>query len=149
MSKTSSAPSSTARVPIDREQRRRLLERTHDLTNEFLDSVADRPVGRPIDFSELVTALGGPLPEESQDALEVIEHFQRAADLGIVASAGPRYFGFVVGGSLPAALAAEWLAGGWDQNAGLHALSPVAGAVEEVIKTWMIELFGLAAGTGM
>jgi glutamate/tyrosine decarboxylase-like PLP-dependent enzyme len=62
-----------------------------------------------------------------------------------VATAGPRYFGFVVGGSLPAALAADWLAAAWDQNAGLFVLGPAAATVEDVAAGWLTELLGLPA----
>jgi glutamate/tyrosine decarboxylase-like PLP-dependent enzyme len=65
------------------------------------------------------------------------------ADEGLVASAGPRYFGFVVGGSLPAALAADWLAAAWDQNAGLFALGPAAATVEDIAADWLLDLLGL------
>jgi glutamate/tyrosine decarboxylase-like PLP-dependent enzyme len=65
------------------------------------------------------------------------------------ASSGGRYFGFVIGGSLPAALAANWLAGAWDQNAGLYAISPVAARLEEISESWLIDLLGLEAGTAV
>jgi glutamate/tyrosine decarboxylase-like PLP-dependent enzyme len=65
-----------------------------------------------------------------------------------VASAGGRYFGFVIGGSLPAALAANWLAGAWDQNAAMQVMSPVAAKLEEIVLAWMVDLLGLPAGSG-
>jgi glutamate/tyrosine decarboxylase-like PLP-dependent enzyme len=73
----------------------------------------------------------------------VVVDLARAADPGLVASAGPRYFGFVIGGSLPAALAADWLVSAWDQDAGLYVLGPAAAVVEEVAAEWLRELFGL------
>jgi glutamate/tyrosine decarboxylase-like PLP-dependent enzyme len=73
----------------------------------------------------------------------VIEQLAAAADPGLVASAGPRYFGFVIGGGLPAALAADWLAATWDQDAGLYACGPSAAVVEEIAAGWLLELFGL------
>src|SRR5438132_11382721 len=69
-------------------------------------------------------ALGGPLPEQGEPAARVVEELASKADPGIVASGGPRFFGFVIGGSVPAALAADWLTTAWDQNAGLFVLSP-------------------------
>ncbi|HEY6784165.1 MAG TPA: aminotransferase class V-fold PLP-dependent enzyme, partial [Gemmatimonadales bacterium] len=86
-----------------------------------------------------------PLPQEGTDAARVVTDLARDADAGIVATAGPRYFGFVVGGSLPAALATDWLVSTWDQNAGIYVLSPAASVVEEVAVEWLLELFGLPA----
>ena len=76
-----------------------------------------------------------------------MEGLARGVDRGLIASAGPRYFGFVVGGSQPAALAADWLTSAWDQNAGLYALSPAAAVAEEVVQGWLVDLLGLPAGT--
>lgn len=95
----------------------------------------------------LLADLGGPLPEDGVDALRVIDDLAHAADPGLVASAGPRYFGFVIGGSLPVALAADWLTSAWDQNAGLFATGPAASVAEEVVGSWLIDLLGLPAGT--
>ncbi len=119
-----------------------LLKNTFQLATKFLQGMSDRPVGRPVDPSSMLSALGGALPDHGEDPLAVIEDLNKAADPGIVATAGPRYFGFVTGGSLPAAVAAEWLAAAWDQNAGLYVLSPAAAVVEEIVGTWLIDLFG-------
>lgn len=120
-----------------------ILKRTFDLSIEFLDSLPERPVGRPVSYAGLLANMGGALPEEGEDALRVIEKFVEAATPGLVATAGPRYFGFVIGGAHPAGLAADWLAAAWDQNAGVYALSPAAAAAEEVVRKWLVDLFGL------
>jgi glutamate/tyrosine decarboxylase-like PLP-dependent enzyme len=120
-----------------------LLKRTAELAAGFLDRLPDRPVWPPVDLAELRAALGGPLPEHSEEPRRVVETLSAVADPGLVGSAGPRYFGCVVGGGVPAALAADWLTSAWDQNAGLYALSPSAAVVEEVAATWLIDLFGL------
>jgi glutamate/tyrosine decarboxylase-like PLP-dependent enzyme len=129
--------------------RRALLRQTADLAADFLDGVGQRPVRASATLEELRTGLGGPLPDRGEASGEVVGNLVAAADPGLVASAGPRYFGFVVGGGLPSALAADWLASAWDQNAGLYALSPAASVVEEVAAGWLVDLFGLPAGSSV
>jgi glutamate/tyrosine decarboxylase-like PLP-dependent enzyme len=126
-----------------------LLRRTAEIATAYLGSLDTRPVGGPVDLAALRAALGGPLPEGPSDPLGVVEGLATAADPGLVASAGPRYFGFVVGGSMPAAVGADWLTSAWDQNGGLYALSPAAAVAEEVAGAWLSELLGLPAGTSV
>jgi glutamate/tyrosine decarboxylase-like PLP-dependent enzyme len=128
---------------------RALLDRTRDLAIEFLESLDERPAGRPVDFAALVEGAGGPLGAEGEDPAQVIEHLARAIDPGLVATAGPRYFGFVIGGSLPAAMASDWLTSAWDQNGFSFASSPAAAAVEDIAARWLIEIFGLARGSSV
>jgi glutamate/tyrosine decarboxylase-like PLP-dependent enzyme len=120
-----------------------LLKKTCDLATAFFAGLRDRPVGRPVDYPALLANMGGPLPLEGEDPLHVVHHLSTVADPGLVATAGPRHFGFVIGGSLPAALAAEWLAAAWDQNAFSYVLSPAAAVAEEVVRHWLTDLFGL------
>jgi glutamate/tyrosine decarboxylase-like PLP-dependent enzyme len=129
--------------------RRSLLRRTADLAVDHLETLATRPVRASGTLDELRAALGGPLPARGEAAGEVVGNLAASADPGLVASAGPRYFGFVIGGSLPSALAADWLTSAWDQNAGLYAISPAASVVEEVAAGWLIDLFGLPAGSSV
>ena len=124
-----------------------LLRKALDIAGGFLDGLADRPVGRPVDFPVLLERMGGPLAITGEDPARVIEHLANAVDPGLVATAGPRYFGFVTGGSLPVAVAAEWLASVWDQNAFNYLSSPAAAAAEEVARQWLVELFGLSPDT--
>jgi glutamate/tyrosine decarboxylase-like PLP-dependent enzyme len=116
---------------------------------EYLDGVDDRPVALPVDPASLRARLGGPLPEEGMDPTRVIDWLAEAVDPGLVASSGPRYFGFVMGGSQPVALAADWLTSAWDQNAGLFVRSPAASVAEEVAGAWLLELFGLPRGASV
>jgi glutamate/tyrosine decarboxylase-like PLP-dependent enzyme len=120
-----------------------MIERALHRAQAFLDSLPERPVGPPADPGALRAALGVELTEEGVDPAVVIDELAAAAEPGIVASAGPRYFGFVTGGALPAALAADMLAAAWDQNAHMWAGSPAASVVEEVVEDWVLSLLGL------
>ena len=127
----------------------RLLSRTAEIAMAYRDSLATRPVGRPVDLAALRAALGGPLPDHPTDPLAVIEDLAAAVEPGLVASAGPRYFGFVFGGGLPAALGADWLVSAWDQNAVVYVASPAAAVAEEVAAGWLVDLLGLPVGTSV
>ena len=120
-----------------------MLDRALRHAEAFLASLPDRPVGPPVDPDALRAALGHELTDEGVPAEQVIDELVAGADPGIVASAGPRYFGFVTGGALPAALAADWLAAAWDQNAHMWVGSPAAAVVEEVVEDWVLSLLGL------
>jgi glutamate/tyrosine decarboxylase-like PLP-dependent enzyme len=125
---------------------RRLLAETAELATAYVDGLPDRPIGQPASVQELRAGLGGPLPELSTDALEVVSDLADSVEPGLVPSSGGRYFGFVIGGSAPAALAADWLTSAWDQNAGLYVCGPAAAVVEEVAGAWVAELLGLPPG---
>jgi glutamate/tyrosine decarboxylase-like PLP-dependent enzyme len=129
--------------------RRTLLRQTADLAADFLDGVGDRPVRVTASHDELVAAFGGPLERRGEAPGEVVSELARIADPGLIASAGPRFFGFVIGGSLPSALAADWLTSAWDQNAGLYAIGPSASVAEEIAAGWLIDLFGLPDGSSV
>jgi glutamate/tyrosine decarboxylase-like PLP-dependent enzyme len=120
-----------------------LLQKTCDIAIDFLESLPGREVGRPVDYSALLATMGGNLPQNGEDPLHVIEHLTKTTASALVASPGPRYFGFVIGGSVPAALAADWLTSTWDQNAVLFVSSPAAAAAEEISRRWVLNLLGL------
>jgi glutamate/tyrosine decarboxylase-like PLP-dependent enzyme len=120
-----------------------LLERAARHASAYLAGVEERPVGPPVDADALRRALDTGLSEDGVPAANVIDELVAAADPGVVASAGPRYFGFVTGGALPVALAADWLAAAWDQQAGLYVSGPAAAVAEEVAGAWLLELLGL------
>src|SRR5207249_1124786 len=109
----------------------------------------DRAVWPTSTLAELRAALGGPLPLDPADDTAVVDALARAAEPGLVATTGPRYFGFVTGGALPATVAVEWLVATWDQNAALYVMSPAASIVEEVAGRWLIDLLGLVPGSSV
>lgn len=98
-----------------------LLSRTAEIAADWLESLDRRPVGESATVGELRARLGGPLPQRPADPLAVVQELARAAEPGLVAIPSGRYFGFVIGGGLPAAVAADWLTTVWDQCAGRHA----------------------------
>ena len=122
---------------------RELLRRTAELAADYVASLEDRPVYPHVEPHELRAALGGPLPNEPLEAEQVVEELAAAAEPGLVAMGSGRYFGFVIGGALPAALAADWLTSAWDQNAGLYVGGPSASVVEQVTGEWLVDLLGL------
>jgi glutamate/tyrosine decarboxylase-like PLP-dependent enzyme len=126
-----------------------LLQHAADMAIDYRSSLPDRRVGAEpgITADDLRRTLGGPLPRQGTDARTVIDDLAAGVDPGLVAISGPRYFGFVMGGSVPAALAADWLTSAWDQNVGLYLATPAAAVVEEIVAEWLVELFGLPTGT--
>ena len=122
---------------------RELLRRTAEIAADFVETLGERPIRAPASVAELRAALGGPLPDEPRDPIEVVEALAAAAEPGVVGIPSGRYFGFVIGGALPAALAADWLTSVWDQNAGLVVCGPSAAVCEEVAGRWLEELLGI------
>jgi glutamate/tyrosine decarboxylase-like PLP-dependent enzyme len=122
---------------------RELLRRTAEIAADFLESLEGRLVFPVVSADELRATLGGPLPAEPSAALDVVEQLARDADQGLVASQGGRYFGFVTGSSLPAALGSDWLTSTWDQNLAFSVMSPAAAVLEETAGRWAAELLGV------
>jgi glutamate/tyrosine decarboxylase-like PLP-dependent enzyme len=125
---------------------RELLRRTAEIAADFVESLDRRSVWPDASVEELRQTLGGPLPDGPADPLQVLEALSRDAEPGVVGIPSGRYFGFVIGGALPAALAADWLTSVWDQNAGLVGGGPSAAVVEEVAGGWLKDLLGIPAG---
>ncbi len=125
------------------DETRRVLRLTADHAADFLETLDERPVYPGVSVEELREALGGPLPDGPTDPASVVDELVAGADPGVVAIPGGRYFGFVIGGAVPAALAADWLTSTWDQNAGLYVAGPSASVVEEVAGAWAKELLRL------
>jgi glutamate/tyrosine decarboxylase-like PLP-dependent enzyme len=125
------------------------LRRAAALAEDHLEGLAGRGVGALTSYEDVLAALDEPLPKEGEDATSVIERLAQVLGPATVASPGPRYFGFVTGGALPAALGADWLASAWDQNGFTRTSSPAAAAVETAAERWVLEALGLPLDAGV
>jgi Pyridoxal-dependent decarboxylase conserved domain len=125
-----------------------LLKMTAERAISYREGIDERPVSPPPESIARLAELGGPIPEQPADAETVITMLDEIGSPTTVTTAGGRYFGFVNGSSLPAALAASWLVAAWDQNAALSVESPVGAALEEIALGWLLDLLGLPAGCG-
>ena len=121
------------------------LKRASELALSYLGSLEEAPVCATASLAELRARFSRPLAHEGVDPVVVIDDLARDAAGGLIGSAGGRFYGWVVGAGLPAALAADWLTGTWDQNAGIYALGPAAAVVEEVAGAWLKDVLGVPA----
>jgi glutamate/tyrosine decarboxylase-like PLP-dependent enzyme len=133
----------SAEVREMRENMPSLLASVQQHAASWFAALDERPVRARASGDELRRMLGGPLPQEGIAAEKIAGILASAGMKGATASAGPRYFGFVVGGTLPAAVAADWLVSAWDQNSGIFALSPLVAVIEQITGAWLRELAGL------
>ncbi|HML18655.1 MAG TPA: pyridoxal-dependent decarboxylase, partial [Bryobacteraceae bacterium] len=126
-----------------------LLAETAARAARYVAAVNDRMVAPSSEDLEHLDSLGGELQDEPCDPSRVIALLDEYGSPATVASTGARYFGFVTGGALPAAMAANWLAGAWDQNAALFAQSPVASKIEEIASRWLLDVLALPESSGV
>jgi glutamate/tyrosine decarboxylase-like PLP-dependent enzyme len=126
-----------------------LLQHTARLAEEWLAALPRRRVGPSADLDAMRMSFDGPFPESGTDPERVVAELAAAAEPGLMASAGPRFFGFVLGGTLPAALAADWLVTSWDQTASSAVSSPGATAIEQTAARWALDALGLPAGASV
>ena len=127
----------------------RPLEQAHRYAVAWLESLEKRPMTASATADEIAEALGTELPQTPTDPAEVVELLATACEPGLTAMPSGRFYGMVIGGSHPAALAADWLTAAWDQNAGLRTVTPAAAAAEEVAASWLLDLLGLPADAGV
>ena len=123
----------------------RALESAHRHALAWLESLDQRPVAPQASIEEVAQALGEELPKHGCPPEEALDLLARACEPGLTAMPSGRFFGFVIGGTHPAALAADWLVSAWDQNSGLRTLTPAHSAVEDITSAWLLDLLGLPA----
>ena len=133
--------------PMD--QHSAALERAHRHALDWLSSLDQRPVPPQASIDQVTEALGATLPDHGTDAAAVVDLLAEACGPGLTAMPSGRFFGFVIGGTHPAALAADWLVSTWDQNCGLRRLTPAHSAVEDVASAWLLDLLGLPADSAV
>ncbi|HET7691366.1 MAG TPA: aminotransferase class V-fold PLP-dependent enzyme [Nocardioidaceae bacterium] len=131
------------------DERERALERAHAHARSWLKSLQDRPVTPQATVEEITERLGRALPAPPMPADAVVDLLADACEPGLTAMPAGRFFGFVIGGGHPAALAADWLTSAWDQNSMLRQVTPAHTAVEDVTRAWLLDLLGLPADAGV
>ena len=125
------------------------LDRAHEHAVGWLGSLADRKVPPRLTADEMLARLDRHLQDGPTEPGAVVDELAAACEPGLTAMPGGRFFGFVIGGAHPAALAVDWLVSAWDQNAGLRMLTPAHSAVEDVAEAWVVDLLGLPAGSAV
>src|SRR6185503_16733476 len=127
---------------------RELLSEAANRSIKYLEGLDDRAVAPDPDAVARLSALNVPLQREPMDPCAVLAQLDEFGSPATMAMAGPRFYGFVIGGSLPTAVAANWLATAWDQNTGLYNVTPGTSVFEQVALTWLLDVLGLPAGCG-
>lgn len=129
----------------DKSAFRKPLQTAFDEALSYLESLDSRPVAATLGIDELRQQLRKPLLDEGLSAEQVVADLARDVDGGLIGSAGGRFYAWVIGGALPAALAADWMTAAWDQNAAMYGHSPAAAVVEEIAGDWLKEILRLPA----
>src|SRR3954467_9533499 len=124
------------------------LDRAAAHARDWLAEIPTRAVPPKVGADDVIAALGD-LPDSPTDPADVVDLLARAVEPGLMAIGSGRFFGWVMGGTLPAALGADWLVSAWDQNAGLRYATPAAAAIEEAAAGWILEVLGLPADAGL
>jgi glutamate/tyrosine decarboxylase-like PLP-dependent enzyme len=127
---------------------RSLLNETTERAIRYLESLPERRVAPSSDAVEQLAQFRVPLPESPVDPAAVIKQLDEVGSPATMAMPGPRFFGFVIGGALPATVAASWLAAAWDQNSGLYTSTPATATLEEVALGWLLDLLRLPKECG-
>lgn len=125
----------------------RVLGRAAEHAKDWLKALPERPVRPSLTADQIADLFGGPLPAEGMDPEKLLDFLARNAEPGLMAMQSGRFFGWVIGGTLPAAMAADWLVSAWDQNSGLRFATPATAGIEEAAGRWLLELLGLPEGS--
>jgi glutamate/tyrosine decarboxylase-like PLP-dependent enzyme len=125
----------------------KILQSAATRAMRYLDDIGERAVAPAAEAVAALVAFDEAMPVQGADAGETLDLLDRIGSPATMAMAGPRYFGFVIGGALPATLAANWLAGAWDQNCAFDHVTPSTSRLESVALRWMLDLLGLPAGS--
>ncbi|GAA4376888.1 pyridoxal phosphate-dependent decarboxylase family protein [Agromyces bauzanensis] len=124
-----------------------VLETAERHAKAWLRGIRDRPIPPRLGSEDIKGRLGRELPETGEPAVDVIDRLAEGAEPGLSAIGSPRFYGWVIGGTQPVALAADWLVSAWDQNTGLRTITPAAVAAEEIAEAWLVDLLGLPGGS--
>jgi glutamate/tyrosine decarboxylase-like PLP-dependent enzyme len=124
-----------------------ILEAAAARSIRYLEGLDARPVAPTAESIAALDRFDGPLPDAPDEPGDILDLLDEVGSPATMATAGPRFFGFVIGGALPAPLAASWLAAAWDQNSALHEVTPGTATLERVALDWLIDLLRLPAGT--
>lgn len=131
-------------MPIDRDlDFEPLLSLAHRRAAEWLAEVGERSIPARMSIGDVALGLGPDLPPGGEASARVVERLADAVEPGLMASQSPRFFGWVMGGTYPVALAADWLTSAWDQNAGMREVTTGVVGAEEVAAHWILDLLGL------
>jgi glutamate/tyrosine decarboxylase-like PLP-dependent enzyme len=133
--------------PHESSKRDELLRQAAEMGRKYMLGIGRRRVAPAEKDLDYLKEFHEPFPNAPSDPMQILEKLDQIGSPATVATTGGRYFGFVNGGTLPASLAANWLAGAWDQNAALRVMSPVAAELEEVVLQWVCEVLGLPQGS--
>jgi len=139
----------SGRVPLSPEEYRAPLARAAQHAHDWLESLPSRPVKPRDGIEQMEAAFDAELPEGPTDPTEVVDELARLAEPGLMAIGSGRFFGWVMGGTLPAALASDWMVSAWDQNNGLRYATPATAAIEERAGEWILDLLHLPKGSAV
>ncbi len=134
---------------MDIDDERPELKAAEQAARRWLAGRTTRDIPATATWTEVLRAVGGPFPATGRPPVEVVERLVAAVEPGLMAIDSPRFYGWVMGGALPAALASDWLVSAWDQNAGMRDATPGVVAVEDAAARWILEALGLPAGAGV